>query len=233
MLMRRIAVPMFLLTAIIGVFCATSVMAAGDAPSSAYNLKDWKLQIPGPVEIRNLANYSSDYFHLSGDSEMVFHLDAAEKGTTPNAHFVRSELRHLPNWAIAETHTLSAEVRASSKLIPNKVTVLQIHGIMNDGKDAPPLLRVAVNNGDLVAVIKTTNDGDKNDTMILKKALGTDYAKLDVRVNSGQLQIWVNDQKKLDRNLAFWKFLNYFKAGSYPQATQGTVDVIFRKLSAN
>lgn len=221
------------LTTSICVLCAASAFAAGEAPSSAYDLKDWKLQIPGPREVRNLTNYSSDYLHLGGNGEMVFRLDAAEKGTTPNAHFVRSELRHLQNWDTAGTHTLSADVRVSSRLHPDKVTVLQIHGITRDGKDAPPLLRIAVNDGDLVAMVKTTGDGDRNDTIILKKGLGSDFEKLEVTVSSGQLQIRVNDQKKLDRSLAFWKFRNYFKAGCYPQATEGTVDVKFRALSVN
>jgi hypothetical protein len=42
----------------------------------------------------------------------------------------------------------------------------------------------------------------------------------------------VDGAVKLSRSLAFWTFANYFKAGCYPQATQGTVDVLFRKLKA-
>ena len=39
-------------------------------------------------------------------------------------------------------------------------------------------------------------------------------------------------EEKLARDLSYWKFSNYFKAGCYPQATQGTVQVFFRKLKA-
>ena len=52
------------------------------------------------------------------------------------------------------------------------------------------------------------------------------------RGKSKQLTISVNGQQKLSRNLAYWKFSNYFKAGCYPQTTEGTVDVMFRKLIA-
>lgn len=202
------------------------------APASAFDLLHWKLQIPGPKEIKDLKAYSSPYFHLDAMRDMCFHLDAAEKGTTTHAHFVRSELRHVPNWPVTETHTLTAEVRAISHLEPDKVTVLQIHGITDTGADAPPLLRIALNGGDLVAIIKTNPEGTKNDTVVLKKGLGSESAKVEVAVKSSQLTIRVNGEEKVSRDLAFWKFLNYFKAGCYPQSKSGTADVMFRTLTA-
>ena len=202
------------------------------APSSAFELKDWKINIPGPAEIKDLKGYASKYFDLNGSKEICFHLDASEKGTTPNTHFVRSELRHLPNWTAGESHRLSAVVRADSRLSPNKVTVVQIHGMTADKKNAPPLLRVALNDGDLVAIIKTDSAGTQNDTTMLVKDLGSKPVKIDVEVGGGQLKVLADGQLKVTRSLAFWPFLNYFKAGCYPQATRGTVDVMFSSLSA-
>jgi alginate lyase len=213
-------------------FATLTTRAAEPAPSSAFDLSQWKLQIPGPREFKDLRHYSSDYFHLNAEKEMCFHLDAAEKGATLNAHYVRSELRHFPNWKTTEAHSMSAEVRVISHLQPDKVTVLQIHGIKADGKDAPPLLRVAVNKGDLVAVLKTDSTGDQNDTLVLKKNLGGQTVKVDITVEHQQLTIRVNGEEALSRNLAYWTWLNYFKAGCYPQATSGTADVFFRKLTA-
>lgn len=201
------------------------------APAGVFDLRNWKLQIPGPAEVKALGAYSSDYFFLNAAREMCFHLDAAEKGATTNAHYVRSELRHMPNWKTSEAHTLSGEFRVVSKLTPDKVTAMQIHGINEDGSDAPPLLRIAVNNGDLVAVLKTDSEGDRSDTIVLKKAMGGRFVKVDVSVRNRQLKITVDNEVKLTRSLAFWKYLNYFKAGCYPQATKGTVDVFFRKLT--
>jgi hypothetical protein len=220
-------------TALASLLCAIRIYAADDAPSAFFDLDQWKLQIPGPKEIKDLKDYSSEYFYLNAAKEMCFHLDAAEKGMTAHTHYVRSELRHLPNWEVNDTHTISAEVRVISRLKPDKVTVLQIHGMTEHGANAPPLLRIAVNNGDLVAVIKTTNDGDKNETVVLKKGLGSSSVKVEVSVESKQLRITVNDQVKVNHSLSFWKFLNYWKAGCYPQAANGTVDVMFRKLTAN
>jgi hypothetical protein len=208
------------------------VVAADAAPASQFDLKKWKLQIPGPKEVKSLQGYSSDYFHLTAKKEMCFHLDAAEKGATLNAHYVRSELRHLPDWKSTESHTVSGEFRVESRLTPDKVTALQIHGIKENGSDAPPLLRVAVNHGDLVAMIKVDNDGETTDSVILKKGLGSNWVNVDVTVKNRQLKITVDGAVKLTRSLAFWKYPNYFKAGCYPQATSGTVDVFFRKLKA-
>jgi hypothetical protein len=214
-------------------YCATQAFAADAAPSTAFDLDGWKLQIPGPQDIKVLQNYSSQYFQLNDAKEMCFELDAADRGTTPGAKYVRSELRHLRNWKASETHALSAELRVVSHLKPDKVTVLQIHGITEEGNDAPPLLRIAVHAGDLVAVVQYGNDRRENNTIVLKKALGTEPVKIDVTVKAEQLKISVNGAERLSRSLAFWKFPNYFKAGCYPQATQGTAQVMFRKLSAN
>ncbi|HEY3901776.1 MAG TPA: polysaccharide lyase family 7 protein [Chthoniobacter sp.] len=202
------------------------------APSEAFDLHDWKLQVPGPLEVKNLHNYSSGYFFLNSNREMCFALDAAEKGTTPNTKYVRSELRHLPNWTVDSSHTLTGEVRVVSHLDPDKLTVLQIHGITPQGDNAPPLLRIAVNHGDLFAELKPDATGAKTESILLKKGLKTDYAKVAIIVKGGNLRIDVDGEQKVSRDLSYWKFSNYFKAGLYPQATQGTAEVYFRSLRA-
>ena len=206
------------------------------APSTAFDLSEWKITLPGPKEIKDLEGYSSDYFYLNAEKEMCFQLDASEKGTTPNAKYVRSELRHLPNWRADESRALSAEVRAASSLDPDKVTVVQIHGITEDKKDAPPLLRIALQDGDLWALLKTTSRNEKNspeEKILLRGALGESLVKIDVRVEGGELSVAVDGEEKVRRNLGFWKFLNYFKAGCYPQATQGVAHVVFRHLAVH
>jgi len=202
------------------------------SPSTAFDLKEWKITLPGPVEIKDLQGYSSKYFDLNDKGEMCFHLDASEKGATANTAFVRSELRHQPNWKANESHSISAMVHTESHLSPDKVTVVQIHGMTEDKKNAPPLLRVALNNGNLVAIIKTDSTGKQNDTTPLVKDLGSKPVKIDVVVEGGQLKILADGQIKVTRSLAFWPFQNYFKAGCYPQAKKGTVDVMFSSLSA-
>ncbi len=202
-------------------------------PAASFDLGRWKLQIPGPKDVRDLRAYASDYFHLGDAGEMWFHLDASEKGTTPGAKYVRSELRHLPEWGVDETRRLSAEFRVVSALMPDKVTTMQIHGIAPGGSNAPPLLRIAVNAGDLVAALMTDSSGKKNETIPLVKQLGARFVKVDVVVRAGHLSIAVDGQPKLSRSLVYWTHRNYFKAGCYPQATHGTVDIVFRSLTAD
>ena len=216
------------------IFAVPRVFA--QAPSTAFDLREWKITLPGPKEIKNLEGYSSDYFFLNAKKEMCFHLDASEKGITPTAKYVRSELRHLPNWRADESRALSAEVRAASSLNPDKLTLVQIHGITEDKKDAPPLLRIALQQGDLWALLKTTSRNEKDapeEKILLRGELGESFVKIDVRVEAGQLSIAVDGEEKVRRNLGFWKFLNYFKAGCYPQATHGVADVVFRHLAVH
>ena len=226
----------FLTTAFMGALLLGELRVFAQAPSTVFDLSEWKITLPGPKEIKDLEGYSSDYFYLNAEKEMCFQLDASEKGTTPNAKYVRSELRHLPNWRADESRALSAEVRAASSLDPDKVTVVQIHGITEDKKDAPPLLRIALQGGDLWALLKTTSRNEKNspeEKILLRGALGESLVKIDVRVEGGELSIAVDGEEKVRRNLGFWKFLNYFKAGCYPQATQGVAHVVFRHLAVH
>src|SRR5713226_6937944 len=89
-----------LCSALLFLFFVTRAIAGDHAPATVFDLQQWKLQIPGPKEIKTLKNYSSTYFRLNAEKEMCLHLDTAEKGTTPNTHYVRSELRHLPEWDV-------------------------------------------------------------------------------------------------------------------------------------
>jgi hypothetical protein len=221
----------FIAAVLLSLFAGIARAAEGGPPASVFDLRQWKLQVPGPQEVKQLAGYSSGYFFLNKAREMVFKLDAAEKGTTMNAHYVRSELRHNVNWHIHDSHTLTAEVRAVSHLDPDKVTVLQIHGIQEDGSDAPPLLRVALNGGDLVAMLKPDNEGERTDSILLKKGLLANWVKVEITVKKSQLVITVDGEQKLSQSLAYWKYPNYFKAGCYPQAVQGTAEIFFRKLT--
>lgn len=224
----------FLFTAIACALVCRSPCVFAQAPSTAFDLREWKLDIPGPKEIKNLAGYSSGYFRLNAEKEMCFHLDASEKGATPNADYVRAEIRHLPNWKACESHSLSTELRATSSLKPDKLTVLQIHGMTEKKGNAPPVLRIALQDGSLFAIIKTTGQIDKNspvEKLLLRKGLGASFVTVDIRVDKGQLYIAVDGEEKVRRDLGFWKFLNYFKAGCYPQATEGVADVVFRRLT--
>ena len=213
-----------------GILGCGPALAVDSVPASVFDLRNWKLQIPGPTEAKNLQNYTSNYFRLNATQEMCFCVNATEKDTTQHLLYVRSELRHLSNWKIDTPHSLSSEFCVISELTPNKVTTLQIHSITEQGEDAPPLLRIAVNNNNLVATIKTDAAVDQGQIVVIKEKIGSNFVKVDVIVTNLQLRIAVDNRVKLTRSLAFWKFNNYFKAGCSPQATQRYAEVVFRKL---
>jgi hypothetical protein len=211
----------------IGIMTCSSV----NSPPASFDLTDWKLQIPGSKEITNLAHYSSAYFYLDTDKALHFNLDAAEKGHTKNSEYLRCELRHLNNWQITEKHEIEGEIKVVSAAVPAKVTVLQIHGIAADGGDAPPLLRIALNSGDLYAFLKTSGLVEDTDSILLAKNIKEEYFRIQVKVQNGILYVFVNTEKKMEKNIGYWQYKNYFKIGCYPQAKQGKITVIYRNLA--
>jgi hypothetical protein len=213
-------------------FIFGGTVTAKDPVPGNIDLSVWKLQIPGPKEVKDLKTYSSEYFERTPEGWIVFHLDCAEKGHTPNTKYVRSELRHLPNWDVSGTHVLSGTVSVDSSASPDKVTVLQIHGITDQGDNAPPLLRVAVDNGDVYAHIKPDNSGDKTEHVKMLSGVGKNFFECEIRIEHKRMIILVNGKEKVNRDLSFWKYPNYFKAGCYPQALKGKVNVTFKALHA-
>ena len=158
-----------------------------EPPSKYYDLTNWKLQIPGPKEIKHLNEYNSNYFHLDADTSICFELDASESGPTKNAHFVRSELRHLLNWEINSNHFLSSKTKISCDSPEYKVTIMQIHGINRDNTDAPPLLRIALVNGNLYSYLKSDTTGNKTEKNLLQSNLYNQYFTTAIKINNSIL----------------------------------------------
>jgi hypothetical protein len=206
---------------------------APDPPSKYFDLNGWKLQIPGPKEVKDLTGYSSNYFYLADDKSMLFDLNAAETGTTKNAHFVRSELRHLLNWETGSTHSLSSTTRVTCDMPAYKVTVLQIHGIQENKDDAPPLLRIAVINGDLYSFLKSDNSGDNTEKKMLLANVQDKYFSTAIHVEKNVLTITVNGKVCLSKELSYWNYLNYFKLGCYPQVTEGNFKIYVKEFSVS
>jgi hypothetical protein len=200
-------------------------------PSKKFELNGWKLQIPGPKDILNLDNYATEYFYLNKDNEMVFWLNSAEKGATKNSTFIRSELRHLSNWSIHGHYRIRGILRVESKLEPDKVTVMKIHGFTTPGAYAPTLVRIALNDKDLYAYLNKSNTPKDTTGILLASKIDRQLFKCLIEVNKGYLTIKVNDKEKLARDVSYWKYKSYFKAGCYPQSRKGEVKVMFKELS--
>ena len=186
--------------------------------------------MPGPTEVKNLNNYTNSHFFLAADTTICFNLNAAEQGTTAHTHFVRSELRHLLNWETNSRHEISATVRVTSNQSSYKVTVVQIHGITADNENVPPLLRVSMVDGNVMAYLKSDSTGDKTEKIVLVTGIGTNFFDVKVKMQESNLVIMVNGKELLRRNLSYWKYMNYFKLGCYPQSIDGQFKIYFKHI---
>ncbi len=212
----------FILVTLLLIFLNACPCFSQSIPVSKYFiLQNWKLQVPGPTEIKDLINYSSSYFYLDADTSICLQLDASEKGHTRNSEFVRCELRHLSNWGIGENHWLSALIKLNSDISEYQVTVMQIHGITVLQENAPPLLRIALVNGDLYAFLKSDSAGNRTEKILLKTSVSNSWFHVSIQNEGRYLDISVDNRPCLHRNIDYWKFKNYFKLGCYPQIKTG------------
>ncbi len=204
-----------------------------ESPSNYHDLKSWKLQIPGPLEVKDLKGYTSDFFHLDTDKSISFDLDASETGTTSNVIYVRSELRHLANWETNTKHSLSTQTKVSCDIPNYKVTVMQVHGINRNNSDAPVLLRVALVKGDLYAFFKSDNSGVKTDKQLLQANVGNQYFKTEIQIEASKLSIKVNGKECFKKDVSYWTYLNYFKIGCYPQQNTGKFKINIKDITVS
>lgn len=203
------------------------------APSTKFNLTAWKLQIPGPVEIKDLKDYACPYFYLTPEGFMHFHLEASEKGTTPNATHVRDELRNLPNWKIIENHELSTIIHVNCKMSDFKVTIIQIKCVTDNGENVPPFLRVAVEGRNLYAHLKENANSNKGTKILLKSNVDNMFFSVNVKVKDKILVIAVDDSEVLSKDISYWVLNNHFKMGCYPQQSEGIFDIDVKDMVVN
>lgn len=205
------------------------------APGTRYTVAGWKLQIPGPRDVLALNGYRSQYFYLNPQQEMCFWVNCAERGTTANSNYVRSEMRHLAQWPVhaATLHQLSATLRVESKATPDTVTVMQVHSVSPQGENAPPLLRVYVKGTVLFAALKQDQKGADTTHTIIGIAPAGVMVPIAIMVQAGRLTIQIDGRERLAHDVGFWQNQCYFKAGCYPQANSGTATAIFSQLDVS
>jgi hypothetical protein len=212
---------------------AAAPTGSGVAPAGRFALFGWKLQAPGPIEIKNLDGYTSRYFYLDEQQRMCFWVDCSETGTTPNSNYVRSELRGLEEWRVDAPglQRLSTTLLIDSRADPDVVTVMQIHAAAPAGGNTPPpLLRVYTKAGALYAAIKRKADGRETEHVKLGGLRIGEAFDCAVEVRAGLLTIAVNGVQQLARTVTFWPHLCHFKTGCYPQANRGEARVLISAL---
>ncbi|MFC8080369.1 polysaccharide lyase family 7 protein [Streptomyces sp. NPDC057307] len=212
-----------------GVFADPNV-----APGGNFDLAVWQLQEPvgspgSPTTIssdrlQGKNGFQDQYFYTdTRDGAMTFW--APEKGvTTPNSNYARSELREMKrgggaaDWSLSGSHKLSATLRVVS--VTKNVAVGQIH-LGSGGSSTKPLVELYYrSNGDIVVGTENSPDGGQTLHPVGNVPVGKTWTYT-IAVSGGDtLDITVNGSTThYDIPSSFFKYKQYFKAGSYNQSS--------------
>ena len=189
-----------------------------DIPRFQPFLAECKLQAPTSSTLRDNEALNGGYSH----PQWFYVVDNDKIRFNQTGDSRRTELRHETNWNLNDAdrsmHARLDIVEQSCE----QVTVLQIHDDANVGPGPnKPLLRIYKHQGrvptnHLWAAIKT-DDGGTNTTHI---DLGEDpggYFTCDIRLVDGNMIIDFEGEEKVNRDVSFWTYPSYWKAGVYLQ----------------
>ena len=224
------------------------------------DLNNWKVTLPigNPTEVKPpvILDYARNellrefMYNDSTDGSLVFYTYPGE--TTTNSSYSRTELREqmVPgsnhtNWTFDEGGRMKGTLQMSdiskdSNGDPHRVIIMQIHGrltneqrdlIGEDDNNAPPVLKIYWEDGNVEVKTKQLKNIDTDYPEILKTNAWTDdegftfskkvdHAKftLEVIAEKGKLEIILDGESRVYENedLLKWSiFENYFKAGNY------------------
>lgn len=172
-----------------------------------------------------MSGYSSNYFQVVDNDKIAFYQTGASN---------RSELRFENNWNVNNgTRIAHANLKFISQA-GEQTTFIQIHDDANVGNGPnKPLLRMyrKLSNNHIWAAIKT-NSGGITTTHIDCGITPTDYFDCDVIISGGTMTIKINGTTKAVRNVSYWDYPSYWKAGVYNQNSGGTT-IYFNELTWN
>lgn len=230
----------------------------------AIDLNNWKVTLPigNPTEVTppEILKYGTNktlkpfFYNDSINGALVFY--TYPNASTANSSYSRTELReqlvpgsNSTNWKFSQGGNMKgtlAVTEMSKDASGNyyKTIVMQIHGILtNEQKaligaadnNAPPMLKIYWQNGQIRVKTKILNDLNATNTeMLHEEAWGDDdgytfpeyvgFEKftLEVKVSAGKMEVILNNKSsKVYENIHMQKwsiFENYFKAGNYFQS---------------
>ena len=189
-------------------------------------LPDINASVVAPAELT--AGFSNAYFYTGADGAMVCWAPVTG-GTTSASDFPRCELReklnptdNSINWLAFGTHVLDARCRVTQLPSTKRVVIGQIHSYLGD---APPLLLLVFNDGNIEGQVKLVSTSSNNVTYALGPvALGKDI-QYQIQMRDGVVSMTVNGTTRTVDVFATdpaWKTQTYyFKAGAYCLDNEG------------
>ncbi|UXX78270.1 polysaccharide lyase family 7 protein [Reichenbachiella carrageenanivorans] len=228
------------------------------------DLSHWKVTLPigNPTEVEPPAikDYATNetvlpfMYNDSTDGSLVFY--SYPDATTTNTKYSRTELREqmVPgsnntNWTFPDGAYMKGtlaidDITKDASGDYHRVIIMQIHGrltneqrnlIGQSDNNAPPILKIYWEDGEVRVKSKELKDPSATDTEILKtdawddddgvnfkEHVDFDKFTLEVKVSDGKMEITLNDDETLTYDgddFDRWNiFENYFKAGNYFQS---------------
>lgn len=229
------------------------------------DLSNWKVTLPigRPDEVKppEILEYATNeelkpfMYNDSIDGALVFYTYPG--ATTANSSRSRTELReqmepgsNSVNWTFSQGGRLKGTLAMDdiSKDSDDKyhgTIIMQIHGrLTNEQRDligqkdnnAPPMLKIYWQNGEVRVKTKVLKDPDVSNTDILRtdswtddegfnfnEEVGFNKFSLEVLVSDGRMEVILNDAESVvyeNDDIKKWGvFENYFKAGNYLQTS--------------
>lgn len=229
------------------------------------DLSNWKVTLPigRPDEVKppEILEYATNeklkpfMYNDSIDGALVFYTYPG--ATTANSSRSRTELReqmepgsNSVNWTFSQGGRLKGTLAMDdiSKDSDNKyhrTIIMQIHGrLTNEQRDligqkdnnAPPMLKIYWQNGEVRVKTKVLKNPDVSDTDILRtdewtddegfnfnEEVGFNEFSLEVLISDGRMEVILNDTESVvyeSDDIKKWGvFENYFKAGNYLQTS--------------
>ena len=217
-------------------YCSAEELAQRKSGCSALGkFEQWRFQYPSGSEEKGMIDtaltetFKNKYFSLyerpDGKKYMRFSLDASDKGKSTNGSSVRSELRHLNEWTLADKTSLEYTFYlTSTDFSTAKFTVGQF--LQHCEKKDSQLCRIEVEDGQITAkVIDYEKDGITKATgKTFSYSLGSIAQKQEVTIKIAvdtKVMRLYRDGKEYARHTFDEKvesgYKNYYKAGIYYQ----------------
>lgn len=229
------------------------------------DLSNWKVTLPigrpDEVEPPEILEYATNeklksfMYNDSIEGALVFYTYPG--ATTANSSRSRTELReqmepgsNSVNWTFSQGGRLKGtlamdDISKDSDDKYHRTIIMQIHGrLTNEQRDligqkdnnAPPMLKIYWQNGEVRVKTKVLKDPDVSNTDILRtdswtddvgfnfnEEVGFNTFSLEVLVSDGRMEVVLNDTESVvyeSDDIKKWGvFENYFKAGNYLQTS--------------
>lgn len=171
----------------------------------------------------SILSYDSEFFTVNTDGELVFTVPDSG-ATTPNSSKIRTELRHMTDYAYTEPSEHTVEFSVEQCGDGNGVIVHQIHGDKETFYIAKVYCREDGNHYLRIFVDVSEDDSDKHRFTALSNISYGDRIKLRAVYAIDTFHLFVNDEHTLTVNDIQPRVENqyyYWKAGAYWDKNDG------------